>query len=175
MELASRSQCCEFSARWYPQRIFTRKSGRIGGRHCPSHSPNEVDLNRTPCPQTLDLTRRPRRRQRRKQINHASVTLHQHLGDRRSRAKVSINLKDRSLPRRMSVEQVQIRAVLHQHPQRLPRLIAIAQSRPEAIAQARLQPVYAPPLANRRSREIRAAFANSGVPRGVISLPGYSG
>ena len=45
----------------------------------------------------------------------------------------------------------------------------------KVMAHARLQPVYAPPAASRRSSDTLAAFARAGVFRGVISLPGNSG
>ena len=43
------------------------------------------------------------------------------------------------------------------------------------MIQARLQPVWPPPCASRRSSVVRAAAASSGVPRGVILIAGVQG
>ena len=96
------------------------------------------------------------------------MALQQHLGNRRGGSEVAVDLKDRRLPagwvsNRLIFVLCCISIESDSHA-----LSPSPRRAQKPIAQARLQPVYAPPLAKRRSSETRAACASSGVPRGVI-------
>jgi hypothetical protein len=106
-------------------------------------------------------------------INNSCVARQQHLGNRRCRAKIPVNLEDRSFSRRMGVKEIQVRAVLHQHGERIPGRVSISQARPE-VDRPRATPtciraaVSQPPFERntRCLRKIRRC-------RGRDLLPGY--
>ena len=58
-----------------------------------SRAPRNVDFDATARPQPVHASLRPIGRERRQQVNGASVRLEQHLGDGRRPAKVPIDLK----------------------------------------------------------------------------------
>ena len=90
--------------------------------------------------------------------------LQQHFCDPGGAAEIPVDLE-----RGMSVEEIGESITRQRLGQHFVRVIAIEKAGPKLIFQALLQPV---PPSPRKSKDWRAAAANSGVPRRVISFPG---
>src|ERR1700760_4907097 len=95
--------------------IFTIQPGTYRCVRCLPRGPLYADLYGTARTKTRHAPRRPCIRKRWQQVDAAVVTLHQHFGNRCCCAEIAVDLKNWSWFGWMRIEQIYVRAVLHQH------------------------------------------------------------